>query len=43
MFCEESLGKINAKVVELLWNGFKALITLGQMTTSGVEKTKKCL
>ena len=40
MFCKESLGKINAKVVELLRNGFEALITLGQVTTSGVEKKK---
>ena len=43
MFCEESLGKMNGKVVELLRNGFEALITLGQVTTSGVEKAKKCL
>ena len=45
MFCEESLGNINAKDVELFRNGsvrefyrFKALITLEQVNTLVVEK-----
>ena len=46
MFCEESLGKINVKDVELFRNGsvhefcrLKALITLEEVNTSMVEKT----
>ena len=45
MFCEESLGNINAKDIELFRNGsvrefyrLKALIALEQVNTSVVEK-----
>ena len=45
MFCEESLGKINAKYVKLFQNGLvhklchlKVLITLEQVNGSEVEK-----
>ena len=45
MFCEESLGKINAKYVKLFQNGsvhklchLKVLITLEQVNGSVVEK-----
>ena len=47
MFCEESLGKTNAKDDELFWNGsvhefyrLKMLITLEQVNTSVVVKRK---
>ena len=47
MFCEESLGKITAKDVELFRNELlhefyrlKALITLEQVNTSVVKKQK---
>ena len=48
MFCEESLGKVNAKDLELFWNyrlihefyRLKALITSEQVNTSEVEKKK---
>ena len=47
MFCEESLGKINAKDVEIFRNGavnefyrLNALITLEQVNTSVVGKKK---
>ena len=47
MFCEESLGKINVKDVELFRNGsvhescrLKALITLEEVNTSMVEKRR---
>ena len=47
MFCEESLGKINVKDVELFRNGSvhefcrsKALITLAEVNTSMVDKRR---
>ena len=47
MFCEESLGKVNAKDLELFWNmlvhdfyRLKVLITLEQVNTSVVKKKK---
>ena len=47
MFREESLEKIKAKDVELIWNGWvhefyrlKALITLEQVNSSVVEEKK---
>ena len=48
LFCEECLGKINVKDVELFRNGsihelyrLKALITLEQVNTSVVEKKEE--
>ena len=48
MFCEENLGDINAKDVELFWNGsnhklyhLKALITLEQVHTSVIRKKRR--
>jgi len=48
MFCEENLGKINVKNVELFRNGLvhefcrlKALITLEEVNTSMVQKSRR--